>query len=192
MIASDASVASVASPASQRSLNGDVDFRERADERDSIEGITGPCHREPAGKFCDQLYITVDLDAFVEVDNGFSKPYADDPERGDTYQGSYEPKTYRDGYFRDIPSTKPAKPLQVHIRWASGLSSFLVNWGPKTLSPHLIQNANRAKKPKKSHNSDRPTTMRYGVATTESNIEAAALGSTSPRSSLGGYQDIFL
>ena len=153
-----------------------MDFHERTDERDRLEGETDPPHREAAGKFCHQIWATVGHNALVEVDNGFSKPYASDPERGDTYGGSREPQTCRDWYFKDPPTRKPTKPLQAHIRWNNGLSSFFKNQGLKNLSPNLVRKANVLKKMKKSHEHARPKAMRWGVATAGSNIKGVSAG----------------
>jgi hypothetical protein len=64
---------------------GDVDFRERTNERDRMEDITDPYHGETIGKASDQMcaIVTLELDALVEIINGFSEPQANDQERGD-------------------------------------------------------------------------------------------------------------
>ena len=72
---------------SLRLPSSDVDFHKRANERDSLEGVTDPPQRETSGKCRDQLWFTILLGALVKVEDSFSKPYANDPERGGTCGG---------------------------------------------------------------------------------------------------------
>ena len=62
----------------------DVDFRECANERDRMKGVTDPYHHETVRKFHDVGWYPLKLDAVVEVTDGFPEPQANDQERGDT------------------------------------------------------------------------------------------------------------
>ena len=66
--------------------SSDVDFCKRTNERDRMEGITNPHHRETVGNPGNQMWSigTLELDALVEIINGFSEPHPNDQERGDT------------------------------------------------------------------------------------------------------------
>ena len=156
-----------------------MDFHKRTNERNSLEGVTNPSHRETTGKIRDRdLSTTVVLDALVKVNNGFSKPYVDDTEGGDTCKGSREPRTCWDRYIEHVPTTRPTKPLQAHVRWTNGLSSCLTAQTSRYLSPHLARAASAAKKRKKSHNSTWLTAMKCGVPTTGSNMLGTPCGSS--------------
>jgi len=50
-----------------------------------MEGVTDPYHCETVGKSRNQVWSigALELDALVEVIDGFSKPHADDQERGE-------------------------------------------------------------------------------------------------------------
>ena len=60
-----------------------MNFRECANERDRMEGVTDPYHHETVGKFHDEMWagITLELNALVEVIDGFPEPQANDQER---------------------------------------------------------------------------------------------------------------
>ena len=66
--------------------SSDVDFCKRTDERDGMEGVTDPHHCETVGKFRNQMWCvgTLELNALVEIIDGFSEPQADYQERGET------------------------------------------------------------------------------------------------------------
>lgn len=67
--------------------SSDVDFCKRANERDGMEGVTNPYHCESVGNLCNQMWCidTIELNALVEIIDGFSEPHPNDQERGDTY-----------------------------------------------------------------------------------------------------------
>ena len=56
-----------------------------------MEGVTNPYHRETVGNPRDQMRCidTLELNALVEIINGFSEPHPNDQERGDTYRNSF-------------------------------------------------------------------------------------------------------
>ena len=155
-----------------------MDLHKRTNERDSLDGITGPPHRETAGKLRDHLLSTVGLDALVEVDDSFSKPYPNDPEGEDTCSNSCEPKIGWDLYFKDIPMANPPKPNQVHTCRTHGLSIWVKNQGLNKLSPHLARTANMTKRMQKSHDNTKPAAIKWGVATTGSNKGSGLFSST--------------
>lgn len=71
--------------------SGDVNFRECTDEWDGVESVTDPHHRETVRECRHQVWgvITLELDALVEIIDGFSKPQANDQKRGDSCRGSF-------------------------------------------------------------------------------------------------------
>ena len=62
--------------------SSDVDFRKCTNERDGMEGVTNPHHRESVGKFRNQMWCisTLEFDALVKVVDGLSEPQANDQE----------------------------------------------------------------------------------------------------------------
>ena len=62
--------------------SSNVNFRECANERDRMECVTDPYHRETVGKLRDEMWagVTLELDALIEVINSFSEPQANDQE----------------------------------------------------------------------------------------------------------------
>lgn len=62
-----------------------MNFRECANEKDRMEGVTGPYHRETVGEFHDEMWagVNLKLDGLVEIIGGFPEPQANDQERGE-------------------------------------------------------------------------------------------------------------
>jgi len=60
--------------------SSDVNFGKRTNERDSMEGVTDPHHREAVGNPRNQMRSvdTLEFNALVEVINGFPEPHPDD------------------------------------------------------------------------------------------------------------------
>lgn len=56
-----------------------------------MEGVANPYHRETVGNPRNQMRCigTLELNALVEIINGFSEPHPDDQERGDTCRNSF-------------------------------------------------------------------------------------------------------
>jgi hypothetical protein len=56
--------------------SSDVNFCKRTDEGDGMESVSNPYHRETVGKFRDYVGAvnSLELDALVEIIDGFSKP----------------------------------------------------------------------------------------------------------------------
>ena len=59
---------------------GDVDFCERTNKGDGMEGVANPYHRETVGNPRNQMRSigTFEFDALVEIIDGFPKPHAND------------------------------------------------------------------------------------------------------------------
>ena len=153
-----------------------MDFRKRTNERDRMEGVTNPYHRETIGKFRNQMWPvgTLKLDALVKVIYGFSEPQANDQERGETCRSSCEPGICQGRHFNDVPIIKPNKPIQADARWTMGLSSWA-----DSLAPSLARKAIMVKRMKKMDENPRATARKPGVvAVGADNQRAASLGST--------------
>jgi len=60
--------------------SSDVDFCKRTNERDRVEGVTDPHHRETVGDPRNQMRSvgTLEFNALVEIINGFPEPHPDD------------------------------------------------------------------------------------------------------------------
>lgn len=59
-----------------------MDFRKRTNDRDRMERVTDPHHRETVGKFRNQVWSidALELNGLIEIVDGFSKPHANDQE----------------------------------------------------------------------------------------------------------------
>ena len=66
--------------------SSDVNFCKRTNERDRVESISDPNHCEPVGNLRNQVWCidTRELNALVEIVDGFSEPHTNDQKRGDT------------------------------------------------------------------------------------------------------------
>jgi len=139
--------------------SSDVNFCKRTDERDGMEGVTDPYHRETVGKFRNKMWCvgTLELNALVEIIDGFSEPQTDYQERGETCE-SISVRGCKDRYFDGVPIMKPKIPIQAHTRWTIGLSSVAPN-----LAPSLARKAIRVKRMKKMDENPRAMAMKAGV-----------------------------
>lgn len=66
--------------------SSDMDFCERTNEGDGVEGVADPHHRETVGNLRNEMRCidTLELDALVEIIDCFPEPHTNDQKRGDT------------------------------------------------------------------------------------------------------------
>ena len=64
-----------------------------------MEGVTDPYHRETIGKLRNQTWCisTLELDALVEIIDGFPEPHTNDQKRGDTCKSTFQPEDVKIG-----------------------------------------------------------------------------------------------
>ena len=79
--------------------SSDVNFRECANKEDSMERVTDPYYRKAVGKPRHRVWsgITLELNALIEIVDGFPEPQADNQERGDTCRGLNQRQDVRRG-----------------------------------------------------------------------------------------------
>ena len=72
--------------------SSDVNFHECSNEGDSMERVTDPYHRKAVGKSRHNVWggITLELNAPIEIVDGFPEPQADNQERGDTCRSLHQ------------------------------------------------------------------------------------------------------
>ena len=109
-----------------------MNFRECANEGDSMERVTDQYHRKAVGKSRHQVWggITFELNALVEIVDGFPEPQADNQERGDTCRSLHQRQVVEKRYFDGIPIMKPKIPIQAQARWTMGSPSVAPNLAP--------------------------------------------------------------
>ena len=79
-----------------------LNFRECANEGDSMERVTDPYHRKAVGKSRHQVWggITSEPNALIEIVDGFPEPQADNQERGDTCRSLHQRQVVEKKVFR--------------------------------------------------------------------------------------------
>lgn len=161
--------------------SSNVDFCERTNEGYRMEGVTDPYHRETVRKLRNQMWPvgTLELNALVEIVNGFPKPHANDQKRGDPCRivlvlGS------RDWYFNSVPIMKPRMPIQADTRWIMGLSSAAPNFAPS-----FARKAIRVKRMKKMDENPRAMAMKAGVVAVGADNQRDTSSGSTERSKRG-------